>query len=160
MNDLTDLKTFAKRYAEAWCSQNPGSVAALFAENGSLSVNDGLPAVGRAAIAENARGFMSTCPDMVATMNDLTHDSDGTKFHWTSAATNFGNLITPDSSQNRKAISTAGSTNASLSTESMALATSSVESLPPSPRRVRVAAATGYVVRRFCQIQSDRHEVA
>src|SRR5947207_13451605 len=28
----------------------------------------------------------------------------------------------------------------------MALATSSVESLPPSPRRVRVAAATGHVV--------------
>jgi SnoaL-like polyketide cyclase. len=59
-------------------------------ENGSLSVNDGLPAVGRAAIAENARGFMSTCPDMVATMNDLTHDSDGTKFHWTLTGTNTG----------------------------------------------------------------------
>jgi hypothetical protein len=28
----------------------------------------------------------------------------------------------------------------------MALATSSVESLPPSPRRVRIAAATGHVV--------------
>ena len=32
----------------------------------------------------------------------------------------------------------------------MALATSSVESLPPSPRRVRVAAATGPVGHRFC----------
>ena len=52
MNDLAELTDFAKRYAEAWCSQNPESVAAFFAENGSLSVNDGPPAVGRAAIAE------------------------------------------------------------------------------------------------------------
>jgi uncharacterized protein (TIGR02246 family) len=59
MNDLAELTTFAKRYAEAWCSQNPESVAAFFAENGSLSVNDGPPAVGRAAIAEVARGFMT-----------------------------------------------------------------------------------------------------
>ena len=62
MNDLTE---FAKRYAEAWCSQNPESVAAFFADNGSLSVNDGPPAVGRAAIAELAQGFMRDFPDMV-----------------------------------------------------------------------------------------------
>jgi uncharacterized protein (TIGR02246 family) len=90
MNNLTDLKKFAKRYAEAWCSQNPDSVAAFYAENGSLTVNDGPPAVGRAAIAEEARGFMRTFPDMVVTMDDVTHDSDGTKFHWTLKGTNTG----------------------------------------------------------------------
>ena len=90
MNDLTDLKKFAKRYAEAWCSQNPESVAAFFAENGSLSVNDGLPAVGRAAIAEEARGFMTTFPDMVVTMDDVSQNSDGTVFHWTLTGTNTG----------------------------------------------------------------------
>jgi len=90
MNNLTDLKKFAKRYAEAWCSQNPESVAAFFAENGSLSVNDGPPAVGRAAIAEEARGFMRTFPDMVVTMDDVTHESRGTKFHWTLTGTNNG----------------------------------------------------------------------
>ena len=63
-NDLAKITTFAKRYAEAWYSQNPDSVAAFFAENGSLSVNGGPPAVGRAAIAEEARGFMTTFPDM------------------------------------------------------------------------------------------------
>lgn len=51
------LDDFGKRYATAWCSQNPESVAAFFMENGSLSVNDGAPAVGRAAIAEVARGW-------------------------------------------------------------------------------------------------------
>jgi hypothetical protein len=37
---MTELIEFAKRYAKAWCSQNPESVAAFYAENGSLSVND------------------------------------------------------------------------------------------------------------------------
>ncbi len=90
MNDLAKITTFAKRYAEAWCSQNPESVAAFFAENGSLSVNDGPPAVGHAAIAEVARGFMRDLPDMIVTMDYVTHASDGTKFHWTLTGTNTG----------------------------------------------------------------------
>ena len=97
MNDLTDLKTFAKRYAKAWCSQNPESVAAFFAENGSLSVNDGSPAVGRAAIAKEAQAFMTTFPDMVVTMDDVTHESKlggrsscDAVFHWTLTGTNTG----------------------------------------------------------------------
>jgi len=81
--DLAELTEFAKRYAEAWCSQDPEKVAAFFAEHGSLSVNDGPLAVGRAAIAEVARGFMRDLPDMVVTMDDVSRDSDGTKFHWT-----------------------------------------------------------------------------
>src|SRR5437667_7148707 len=87
---LTELTRFAQRYAQAWCSQNPDSVAAFFAENGSLSVNDGTPAVGRAAIAELAQGFMRTFPDMVVTMDDVAHDEEGTKFHWTLTGTNTG----------------------------------------------------------------------
>ena len=90
MNDLARIKTFAKRYAEAWCSQKAESVAACFAENGSLSVNDGSAAVGRAAIAEVARGFMRDLPDMIVTMDDVIHQSDGTKFHWTLTGTNTG----------------------------------------------------------------------
>ena len=85
-----ELTRFAQRYAEAWCSQNPKSVAAFFAENGSLSVNDGPPAVGRAAIADEAQAFMTTFPDMVVTMDKVTRDSDGTKFNWTLIGTNTG----------------------------------------------------------------------
>ena len=90
MNVLAEITAFAKRYAKAWCSQNPESVAAFFGENGSLSVNDGPPAVGRASIAEVARGFMRDLPDMIVTMDDVTHYSDGTKFHWTLTGTNTG----------------------------------------------------------------------
>ncbi len=90
MSDLAESTKFAQRYAKAWCSQNPESVAAFFAKNGSLSVNDGPPAVGRTAITEVARGFMRDLPDMVVTMDKVTRDSDGTKFHWTFTGTNTG----------------------------------------------------------------------
>ena len=85
-----ELRNFAARYAQAWCSENPDKVAAFFAESGSLRVNDGPPAVGRAAIAEEARGFMTTFPDMIVTMDRISRDSDGTKFHWTLCGTNGG----------------------------------------------------------------------
>ncbi len=87
---MTELEKFAQRYAKAWYSQNPESVAAFYAENGSLSVNDGPPAVGRAAIAEVAQGFMSTFPDLIVTMDDVSRNPDGTKFHWTLIGTNTG----------------------------------------------------------------------
>jgi steroid delta-isomerase-like uncharacterized protein len=88
MNDLTDLKEFAKRYANAWCSQDPEKVAAFFAENGSISINNGRPAVGRAAVAKEAQSFMTTFPDMVVTMDKLLRDEEGTTFHWTLTGTN------------------------------------------------------------------------
>jgi predicted ester cyclase len=90
MSDFAELTSFANRYAQAWCSENPESVAAFFAANGSLSVNDGAPAVGRAAIAEVARGFMRDLPDIVVMMDKVTRDSDGTKFRWTFTGTNTG----------------------------------------------------------------------
>lgn len=90
MGDLAETTRFGERYAKAWCSKNPESVAAFFAANGSLCVNDGPPAVGRAAIAEVGRGFMRDLPDMVVMMDKVTRDSDGTKFHWTLTGTNTG----------------------------------------------------------------------
>ena len=90
MNDLAEITEFAKRYAKAWCSQNPESVAAFFAERGSISINNGPPAVGRAAIAKEAQAFMTTFPDMVVTMDKLLCDEEGTKFHWTLTGTDTG----------------------------------------------------------------------
>src|SRR5438046_6886864 len=101
MSDLARLTKFATRYAEAWCSHNPESVAAFFAENGSLSVNDGPPAIGRVAIAEIARGFMRDFPDLTVTMDSLTVASNGAMFHWTLTGTNTG----PGGTGNRLRIS-------------------------------------------------------
>ncbi len=101
MNDLTVLKKFAKRYAEAWCSQDPDKVAAFFVERGSISINDGPPAVGRAAIANEAQAFMTRFPDVVVTMDKVVRDEQGTKFHWTLTGTNTG----PGGTGNRVRIS-------------------------------------------------------
>ena len=90
MNDLVEVTTFAKRYAKAWCSQDPEKVAAFFAERGSISINNGPPAVGRAAIAKEAQAFMTAFPEMVVTMDNVVHDEEGTKFHWTLTGTNTG----------------------------------------------------------------------
>jgi predicted ester cyclase len=86
----SELEEFAKRYAKAWCSQRPESVAAFFAEDGSLSVNEAAPAVGRAAITEVVRGFMTAFPDMVVTMDELLRKPHTVEFHWTFTGTNIG----------------------------------------------------------------------
>ena len=90
MNDRGQLDKFAQRYAKAWCSQNPDSVAAFFAERGSISINNGPPAVGRAAIAKEAQAFMTTFPDMVVTFDKLEPRDGGVAFHWTLTGTNTG----------------------------------------------------------------------
>ena len=73
MLEPVELTDFATRYTAAWCSQNAASVAAFFAENGSLTINNGPPSVGRSAITAAAQGFMSAFPDMVVRMDELTH---------------------------------------------------------------------------------------
>ena len=98
---LTELTRFAQRYAKAWCRQNPESVAAFFAERGSISINNGPPAVGRAAIAKEAQAFMTTFPDMVVTFDTLEPRGDTTAFHWTLTGTNTG----PGGTGNRVRIS-------------------------------------------------------
>ena len=85
-----ELRKFAEQYAKAWCSQNPENIARFFAENGSLSINNGPPAIGQAAIAREAQAFMTTFPDMVVTFDKLESRGDLTAFHWTLSGTNTG----------------------------------------------------------------------
>lgn len=82
-----ELGSLAERYAQAWCGQHPESVAAFFTENGSLTVNNSAPALGRAAIAEIAGSFMRDFPDMVVAMDEVTNESAGAHFHWTLSGT-------------------------------------------------------------------------
>ncbi len=88
--DIAQLRQFATRYTAAWCSQNAPSVAAFFAENGSLSINHAAPSVGRAAIAESAQSFMTSFPDMVVTMDEVRLEGDEAIYRWTLTGTNTG----------------------------------------------------------------------
>ena len=85
-----DLETFATRYTEAWSSQDPSSVAAFFAENGALKINDGEPSLGRAAITKTARSFMTAIPDLALVMDSLGRAGDRVTYHWTLSGTNTG----------------------------------------------------------------------
>ncbi len=88
---MTDqLRKLAEGYTAAWCSQNAASVAAFYSPDGSLTINNGLPAVGRAAITEAAQEFMTSFPDMKVVMNDLTIDGEQAVYHWTLHGTNTG----------------------------------------------------------------------
>ncbi len=90
MSDPESLRDFARRYTAAWCSRDAASVAACYAANGSLRVNDAEPAVGREAITRVAQGFMSAFPDLKVLMDDLTVDGDRAVYRWTLVGTNTG----------------------------------------------------------------------
>jgi predicted ester cyclase len=88
--DIEQLQAFATRYTAAWCSMDPALVAEHYAPGGSLTINDGPPAVGRAAITETARGFYVALPDMQVFMDDLVVEGDRIEFHWTFTGTSTG----------------------------------------------------------------------
>lgn len=99
---MEDLREFAERYTEAWCSGDPARVAAHYTPDGSLAINGGEPAVGREALTGVVRSFMSAFPDMQVLMDDLVERDDGiVEYHWTLVGTNTG----PGASGNRVRIS-------------------------------------------------------
>jgi steroid delta-isomerase-like uncharacterized protein len=99
--DQHPLMDFATRYTAAWCSQDAASVAAFFAQDGSLRINDGEPSVGRAAIAADAQGFMTAFPDLVVAMDGLSIEGNRAVYHWTLTGTHTG----PGGSGNKVRIS-------------------------------------------------------
>lgn len=102
MTEVRDqLRDFARRYTAAWCSQNPARVADHYTPEGSLTINGGTPAAGRAAITEAAQSFMTTFPDMQVLMDDVVVGDSGIAYHWTLVGTNSG----PGGTGNRVRIS-------------------------------------------------------
>jgi len=88
--DLTNLRRFADDYTAAWCSMDPSRVAAHYAPEGSLTINEGIPSVGRDAITATAQGFYTSLPDMQVYLVDVVVDGDRIEYHWTFTGTNTG----------------------------------------------------------------------
>jgi uncharacterized protein (TIGR02246 family) len=84
------LPELARRYTEAWCSQDPARVAENYAPDGSLTINDAPPSVGRGAITEAARAFMVAFPDIQVLMDDLVVIGETAEYRWTLVGTNTG----------------------------------------------------------------------
>jgi uncharacterized protein (TIGR02246 family) len=90
MLNVDEIDRFATGYKAAWCSQNPASVAAFFASEGSLTINHGSPSVGREAISAAAQGFMSAFSDLVVRMDEVAIEGSSILYRWTLTGTNTG----------------------------------------------------------------------
>lgn len=89
-HEAEELNEFATEYAEAWSSQNPEMLASFYSKNGMLQVNDAEPSMGRDAITQTARSFMSAFPDMIVKLVELRWVDDQLQFHWHWTGTNTG----------------------------------------------------------------------
>jgi uncharacterized protein (TIGR02246 family) len=89
MNDQA-LDDFALRYADAWSSRDPAAFAGFYDEAGWLAINDAEPAVGRAAVEQKAREFMTAFPDMVVRLIEVRRAGERVEFHWHWTGTNSG----------------------------------------------------------------------
>ena len=85
-----DLHEFATCYTAAWCSRDPGRVAAFFSPSGSLTINDGAPSVGREAITAAAQGFMTAFPDLKVMMDAASREGERAIYRWTLEGHNTG----------------------------------------------------------------------
>ncbi len=89
-SDTVELTRFAARYAAAWSSGHSDSVAAFYADSGSININGSPPSVGRAAVAADAQGFMTAFPDMVVALDSLVTSGERPRFYWTVTGTGTG----------------------------------------------------------------------
>jgi hypothetical protein len=83
-------RDFGQKYASAWSSQQPEKVARMFSADGSLTINSGVPAIGRASVATIARGFMISFPDLDVRCDRLIYENGELRWYWTMKGTNSG----------------------------------------------------------------------
>jgi hypothetical protein len=84
------LVDFATRYAAAWSSHNAAKVATFYSLSGSLTINDGTPAIGRKAVEDAAQSFITAYPDLIVKFDSLEPKGNRVVFHWTFIGTNTG----------------------------------------------------------------------
>jgi SnoaL-like polyketide cyclase len=88
--DRDRLRELAQSYTAAWCSQVPARVAEHYAPGGSLTINGGVAAVGRASIMEVVSSFMTAFPDMQVLLDSLRARDGSVEYHWTLVGTDAG----------------------------------------------------------------------
>ena len=89
-SEYDKMVEFGQKYTDAWNSKVPEKMASFYAEDGTLTVNNGTPAVGRKQLAETAKSYMVAFPDLELTMDSLTKENDTYRYYWTFKGTNSG----------------------------------------------------------------------
>jgi nuclear transport factor 2 (NTF2) superfamily protein len=83
-DDQRPIEELARSYTEAWCSHEPGRVAAHYIPGGTIAINGGEPA----GIGEVATAFVTAFPDIEVFMDDLAIRDDGVvECRWTFTGT-------------------------------------------------------------------------
>jgi len=83
IHDRQQIEQLAREYTEAWCSRDPGQVAAHYARGGTIAINGGEPA----PIEGVAESFVAAFPDIEVSMDDLVVMDDVVEYHWTFTGT-------------------------------------------------------------------------
>ena len=89
-SELDEMVEFGQKYTDAWNSKVPEKMASFYAEDGTLTVNNGTPAVGRKQLAETAKSYMDAFPDLELIMDSLTKGNETYRYYWTFKGTNSG----------------------------------------------------------------------
>ena len=82
-SDRRRIEQLGRDYTAAWCSRDPGRVAAHYAIGGTIAINGGEPA----PIEDVAEGFVAAFPDIQVFMDDLAVNDDKVEYHWTFTGT-------------------------------------------------------------------------
>ena len=89
-SDYEKMVTFGQDYTTAWNSMDPEKVVSFYAEDGTLTINHGTPAMGREQLAAAVGAYMEAFPDMHLTMDSLVKGDGTFKYYWTFTGTNTG----------------------------------------------------------------------
>jgi SnoaL-like protein len=82
-HDRRQIEQLAREYTAAWCSRDPGRVAAHYVSGGTIAINGGEPA----PIAGVAESFVAAFPDIEVFMDDLVVGDEVVEYHWTFTGT-------------------------------------------------------------------------
>ena len=89
-SDYEKMVQFGQDYTKAWNSLDPEKVVSFYAQDGSLTINNGTPAMGREQLAATVGAYMEAFPDMHLSMDSLVEGAGTYKYYWTFKGTNTG----------------------------------------------------------------------
>lgn len=84
---LEQAKRLAQDYTAAWNTGDPQAVAAFFAPDGGIVINQGQPSVGRSAVAQMAAGFFADVPDLSLACDGIRVSDQHVIYLWTFTGT-------------------------------------------------------------------------
>jgi uncharacterized protein (TIGR02246 family) len=87
---LADIGALASVYTAAWNSGSPTAIAACYAQDGQIVINNGEPWEGRDRVAAMAEGFFAEVPNLSLVCDGIRGAGDHVVYLWTFTGTHSG----------------------------------------------------------------------